>query len=200
MKELIDLALNVLNVKGASYGDIRIIDSNTESIYVKNGTVNVLERTQGLGLGIRVIKNGVWGFAASSNLSKDSIEQTAALAVKVAESSARLKAKDIFMDEKPKIVDKYATKINIDPFTVAMDDKLNLLLQADELMRKNKVVKIAESRLDFWRTKKLFASTDGSFIEQEVIESSGSIGATAVKDGETGERSYPGFLGRHCKA
>lgn len=73
------------------------------------------------------------------------------------------------------------------------------MLQTDELIRKVKEVKISEAKLHFWKTKKLFANSQGSFIEQEIIESGGGISATSVKDGETGSRSYPGFLGGHYK-
>ncbi len=199
MKELAELALNTLNLKGVSYGDIRIEDGITESIHTKNGNVNVLTRSEDRGFGIRVIKNGAWGFAASSDLSKESIQRTATLAVKVAESSARLKNKDIDLKEIPKIVDKYVSKVEIDPFTIPTEEKIGLLLQVDEQIRKVKGVKVAEAKLNFWRTNKLFASSEGSFIEQEITESGGNISATSVKNGETGSRSYPGFLGGHYK-
>jgi TldD protein len=199
MKDLAELALNVLNVKGATYGDVRIIDSVTESIHVKNGNVSVLERGEDRGFGIRAIKDGAWGFAASSEFSKEGIEKTAALAVRIAESSARVKEKDIELGEAPKIVDKYATKVEIDPFTVSVDEKIKLLLQTDEQMRKVKGVKVSEANLDFWKTNKLFASSEGSMIEQQIIESGGNMEATSVRNGETGARSHPGFLGGHYK-
>lgn len=123
MQDLVDLALNVLNVKGATYGDIRVIDTIREAIYVKNGNVTVLEQEMDKRVGIRVIKNGAWGFAASSELSKESIERTATLAVKIAESSARLKVKDVVLGEAQRIVDKYVHKIEIDPFTVPIRRK-----------------------------------------------------------------------------
>lgn len=199
MKDLAELALNTLNSKGATYGDIRIVETIKESIQVKNGNVSVLTNSEDIGFGIRVIKNGSWGFAASSEISRESIQKTATLAVKIAEASAKLKIKDVTLGEASKIVDKYISKFDIDPFTVPVKDKINLLLEADEKMHKVNGVKITESDLNFYKIKKLFASSAGSIIEQEIIESGGSIGAVAVKDGETGSRSYPGFLGGHYK-
>lgn len=199
MKELVDLALNVINMKGASYGDMRIVESTTESMHVKNGNVTVLELGKNRGFGIRVIKNGALGFAASSDLSKESVGRIASLAVKIAESSARLKSKDIVLDEVQKVIDKYVTKIDIDPFSVSVEEKINLLLQADEIMRKVKGIMISEAVLNFGKFKKLFASSEGSLIEQEIVESGGNISAISVKNGETGTRSYPGFLGGHYK-
>lgn len=199
MKDLAHEALNTINVAGATYGDIRIIDIESESIQVKNSNINVLKRNKSRGFGIRVIKNGAWGFAASSELTKESIRKTATLAVKIAESSARLKDKDVVLGEAPKIVDKYVSQYELDPFKVPAEEKINLLLQADELMRKVKGIKLSEAGLSFWRTNKLFASSEGSFIEQQIIESGGAINATSVKNGETGSRGYPGFLRGHYK-
>ena len=199
MKELVDLALNTINVKGASYGDIRVVERVKETIHVKNGNVIVLSQDRDMGYGVRVIKNGAWGFASSSDFSKGSVERISALAVKVAESSACLKAKDVVLGKASKIQDKHKTYVELDPFSVSVEDKIGLLLQADSVMNKIKGVKISEGALRFWKTNKIFASSEGSFIEQEIIESGGAIEATAVKNGETGNRGYPGFLGGHYK-
>jgi TldD protein len=152
-----------------------------------------------MGFGIRVLKNGAWGFAASSNLSKESVERTAILAVKIAESSAKLKDKDVVLERTKGVVDRYKSEVEIDPFKISIEEKIGLLLEADKLMHKIKGIKVTESSVDFWKVKKIFASIEGSFIEQEIIASGGYISATSVKNGETGKRSYPGFLGRHYK-
>jgi TldD protein len=199
MKELAELALDTVKRVGATYGDIRLIESVSEFIQVKNGSVKVLKRMEDRGFGIRVIRNGAWGFAASSLVSRESIQRTADLAVKVAESSARLKVKDVHLGEAPKAVDRYETGVKIDPFAVSVDKKIDLLLESDKAMRKVKGVKLADSRFNAWKTTKLFASSEGSLIEQVIVESGGGITATAVKDGETGSRTYPGFLGGHYK-
>ena len=199
MKELAQLALDTITKKRAAYGDIRVIDTTAESVQVKNGMVSVLKRSQDRGFGVRVIKDGAWGFAASSDLSRESIQRASLLAVEVAQASARLKKKDVELGEAPNINDRYETKVEIDPFAVPVEDKVGLLLKADGEMRKVKGVKIAESKLNFWKTSKLFASTEGSIIEQVITESGGGMTATAVKNGETGSRTYPGFLGGHYK-
>jgi len=199
MKDLADVALDTLSQQKATYGDIRLIDTFSESIQVKNGNVTVLKRSQERGFGIRVIRNGAWGFAASSDLSRESIQRVALLAVKVAQASSTLKTEDIRLGETEKIVDTYETPVKLDPLAVPIEDKIGLLLEADEGMRGIEGIKIAQSKLNFWKTKKLFASTEGSLIEQEIVESGGGITATSVKNGETGSRTYPGFLGGHYK-
>src|SRR2546423_1013552 len=81
-------ALNVAQLRGASFAEIRIEDRRTQSISVKNGAVDALLTEEGQGFGIRVIADGAWGFAASPVLSAPEIERIAELAVKVARASA----------------------------------------------------------------------------------------------------------------
>lgn len=199
MKDLAELALDTVNKEKATYGDVRVLDTLTESVQVKTGKVSVLKRSSDRGLGIRVIKNGAWGFAATSDVSRESVQETARLAVKVAEASARVKINDVVLEEDAKIVDTYKTKTDLDPFLIPIEEKIDLLLSADESMRKVTGVKITESKLNFWKTNKLFASTNGSVIEQVIVESGGGMTATSVRNGETGSRTYPGFLGGHYK-
>lgn len=159
MKELVETALNVLELNKASYGDIRVVETIEEIISVKNGVINVLKRNESMGFGIRVIKNGAWGFASSSEVSTHNVQKIASTAVKIAEASATLKKEDVILGEAPKIIDKYITKVELDPFTVSTEEKINLLLTLDTLMRKVKGIKISDAMLTFIKINKLFAST-----------------------------------------
>jgi TldD protein len=88
-------------------------------------------------------------------------------------------------------VDRYKTPISVDPFDVPGEKKLNLLLTSDEIMRRNNQVKISEAFMGSYKTEKTFASTDGSYIEQEITECGAGISATAIDGGEVQVRSYP---------
>lgn len=199
-KELVQVALNTAKLKGASYVDVRLIRRQDENIQLKNGRVEALKRDDDSGIGIRVIANGSWGFAATAKLNKDDVASTAALAVRVAKASSTLKAKDVLLDSREKVIGKYQTKIIKDPFLVSLDQKLALLLQADEIMRKVKGVALAESELFFMKKFQIFASSDDSYIEQWIYQSGGVIVATAVKANITGDRSYPGMRGHYKTA
>jgi TldD protein len=196
-KDLINLALDTVNAAGATYGDVRLIREQHEWIKVKNQRVEVLKHHEDNGIGIRAIAQGCWGFAATAKLDKQSIERTAALAVKVAKASARLKAKDVVLSEADKVTDTYQTKIQIDPFSVPLDDKLNLVLITTKAMQKVKGVKFSEAYLSFKKKYQIFGSTQGSYIEQTIFQSGGYIGSTAIKGNITGERSYPGLQGHY---
>ena len=197
MKELIDRALNVAQLKGASYADVRLVRNENESITVKNGIVEALGHGQDQGFGVRVIADGAWGFASSAVLTTAEAERVAGLAVSIAKASALLKTEDV--DIGPPIVSRgeYRTPIVTDPFAVPLERKIDTLLKADALMRKAAGVKVAGGSMTFIQERKTFASTEGSWVEQEIVESGCGLTATAVSDGEVQVRSYPNAFGRH---
>jgi TldD protein len=199
-KELVQVALNTAKLKGATYADVRLIRRQDENIQMKNGRVEAVKRDDDSGIGIRVIANGCWGFAATAKLTNEDVAKTATLAVRVAKASSTLKAKDVLLDSKLKVVGAYQTKVKKDPFAVSLDQKLALLLEADKIMRKVKGVALAESELNFSKKFQVFAASDDSYIEQWIYQSGGVIAATAVKGNVTGERSYPGMRGHYKTA
>ncbi len=193
MKEFCSLALEILVGNGATYGDIRIIDEQTEDISVQNGMPSIDENSS-LGFGVRCIVDGSWGFAASSKVTRDEIERVAKLSVQVAKASAQMKTEDIHFAPEGVYRDKWLSTYIIDPFAVPLEKKLALLMECDKILRENNQIVVANTFLSFWREHQFFASTEGSEIEQIFTRSGGGISATAV-DQQTGEiqtRSYPG--------
>jgi TldD protein len=162
---------------------------------VKNETVDVLTYGESIGFGIRVLKDGAWGFSASDKLNKEGVKECTELAVKVAKASAKLKKEDVRLAKVGKIKDEYKVKVKINPFSIPIEDKISLLSLATEKMRKIKNVKIAEGGIEVWDKGQFFSSTEGSDIYQEFVGCRAYIKATAVKNGETAVRTYPGFLG-----
>jgi TldD protein len=86
---------------------------------------------------------------------------------------------------------RYTTPIQVDPFTISLEEKLDLLFRADEQLRRTKGVKVAESSVIAVRHEKVFANTEGAFLEQTIYETGGAIAATAVNDTEVQIRSHP---------
>jgi len=197
LKDLTDRALNLAQVRGANYADIRIVRRESQSITVKNGVVEVLAQDEGQGFGVRVIVDGAWGFASSSLLTPAEADRVTALAIQIAKASALVKTRDVDIGPPVVHVDTYRTPVEIDPFQAPLEKKIDLLLAADKAMRQIKGIVVAESNLGFFREHKVFASSEGSFIEQEIIESGGGLEATAVGEGEVQKRSYPNSFGRH---
>ncbi|MCL5950684.1 MAG: TldD/PmbA family protein [Chloroflexi bacterium] len=193
MKDLTARALNQAQVRGAAYADIRIVSRMTQRLMVKNGLVEALEQDETQGFGVRVIINGAWGFASSSRLDHQEVERVVVQAIAIAKASALAKSKDVRLGPAVSVNDSYHTPYRLDPFTLTMADKINLLLKADEEMRRTKAVKVARGEMVFVRENKVFASTEDSYIDQEILESGCNISALAT-DMQTGEvqiRSYP---------
>src|SRR5947199_7893437 len=87
LKDLARHALDVAKQKGASYADVRFVHTLTESIATKNGELGEVDRAEDLGFGVRAIANGAWGFASSSEITKESVAAVAAQAVAIAKAS-----------------------------------------------------------------------------------------------------------------
>lgn len=197
MKELAERALNVAQLGGASYADVRIVRRERQEIAVKNGRVGKMSLDEDQGFGVRVVADGAWGFASSSLMTMAEVERVAALAVSIARASSLVREERVELGPPEVHVATYHTPTVRDPFAVSLEDKLALLLKADEAMRRVKGVRVSEANLEFLRETKLFASTEGSRIEQVLIESGAGLEATAVGDGEVQKRSYPNSFGRH---
>lgn len=195
MKKLTDLALKSARAKGAFYTDIRIISLETENIMVRNGRIGAMDHNESFGFGVRVLTNGSWGFASSSTISPAEISRISALAVEIAQASARLKKEDVMLTYEPTYTDKWQTPYVINPFLVPMDQKLNLLMQIDTILRKNSKIKVAQSSMGFRRERQWLATSEGSFIEQMLLRSGAGYSATAVDKGDSQVRSYPSSFG-----
>jgi TldD protein len=198
LKTLSDRALNLAQIQGATYADVRIVQRRTQNITVKNGVVETLSDSESQGFGVRVVVDGAWGFASSSRLAPDEVNRITALAVQIGRASALFKVRDVDLGPPVTGTGTYRSPVEIDPWDVSLDDKLDLLLSANEAIRTAAQVTVASSSLAFWRENKIFANTEGAFLEQEIVESGAGIEALAVdrQRGEVQKRSYPNAFAR----
>src|SRR5215475_7737624 len=95
MKHIADWALDLAVKRGASYADARIVDERSRSLATKNGKLGHASDAESQGIGIRVIADGAWGFAASKDLARPAVENAAALALAIAKASARVKQENV---------------------------------------------------------------------------------------------------------
>lgn len=195
MKALVTLALDTARARGASYADVRIVEQQEQTIWVKNGVVEALSETTDRDIGVRVVADGAWGFASSAVLAREEVEEVAALAVEIARASALAQAEPVSLGPPVTSTGTYRTPVEIDPFSVPADQKIALLLEADSAMRATEGVKVSQGALVAQREKKIFANTEGAFTDQEIIETGGGIVALAVSDGEVQQAPTPIPLG-----
>lgn len=191
MKDLVRLAIDAATAQGASYADARGVESRREEIATKNGTLGQADFSESVGLGVRVIAQGAWGFASTADLSRSGVEKAAALAVEIARASATVSKGEVKLAPVEKVIARWATPYLYDPFAVSLEEKVGLLLSVDEILRGVKGVKVAEAFFTFVRKKQEFASTEGSEIGQEILMSGVGYTATAVGSDEIQVRSFP---------
>ncbi|MBN1754764.1 TldD/PmbA family protein [bacterium] len=195
MREYLDFALNVARDNGASYADIRVIETRDELVLARNG-MGKIDEDRSLGFGIRVIVDGAWGFASSGDLNRGEVERIAKMACRIARASASMKKEPVSLAPEPEYQDKWFSHYLIDPFEVSLDEKLGLLLSIDEILRKDPRIKVAESEMGFEQEHQYFASSEGSYIEQKTIQSGIGYTVTAVDNGDVQNRSFPTSFGR----
>src|SRR3989449_2473607 len=191
MKDFTSHALNVATAKGARYADIRIIDQREQVVSVKNGNVDGIGDQYSQGFGIRVLVGNSWGFASSAYIATAEIERVATLAVQIARASATVPGEAVNLGSPVTSTGEYTTPVEIDPFSISLEQKLDLLFRADQILRRNSGVKVSEANAIAIRNHKFFANTEGALVEQIIYESGGAIAATAVSETEVQIRSHP---------
>jgi TldD protein len=199
VRSLIAACLDAAVSAGATYADVRVVDTVTQGVSVRNGVVEGVESSSSFGFGVRVIAGGAWGFASSSDVTETSAAHVAANAVAIAKASTMAMGPEpLVLSEVAAYEGMWTGPCEIDPFTVSLEDKLAVLMAADAALRAEPAVKLAESEMSFLKVTKTFGSTVGSFIEQSYVESSAGIVGYAIADGDVLPRSYPNSHGGGC--
>jgi TldD protein len=193
-------ALETAKLKGAQYADIRVVHTIDQSLSVKNGVVDGLSSSESLGFGVRVLVDGAWGFASSRELAAAEVDKVADLAVKIARASALVRGDPVKLGPPVTSRGAYTTPLQIDPFSVSIEDKLALLMQADTAMARVKGVKVRSGNLVFIKEHRTFANSESADTEQTIYEAGAAIEATAVGGNEVQRRSYPDAFRRQGTA
>src|SRR5271157_2238747 len=195
MKTVAHLALDAASVRGVTYADARVVAIRNRSLTTKNGRVGHASEAESLGIGVRVIAGGAWGFAASADLSRAAVEATAARAVEIAQASARVKREDVRLAPEPAAVAEWTTPFKVDPFTTSVEQNFDLLLKVDAEMRAVAGVTLAETGMNFQREESWFLSSEGSDIHQTKYSAGAGYTAYAFAGSEIQKRSYPNSFG-----
>ncbi len=199
MQDWANWGIETALARGATYADARVMDIRQRDLSTKNGEVGTLVESESLGIGIRVIAQGAWGFASTDQLTRAGIDACAVQAVAIAKASALAKLHNVVMAPEKAFIDTWQNPFVKDPFRIPVERQIDLLLAADKEMRKVKGVTIAEGSMSFRRIEQLFASSIGSRIHQVKMQSGAGIVATTFANNEIQKRSYPNsFGGQHA--
>jgi TldD protein len=201
MNDWANIAVGTALVRGATYADARVMDIRQRDISTKNGAVGTVVESESLGIGVRVIASGAWGFAATDRLTREGVQACAAEAVAIAKASALAKTHNVVLAAEQAHVDTWQSPFVKDPFRIPVERQIDLLLAADKEMRRVKGVTLAEGSMAFRRIEQFFASSIGSAIHQVKMLSGAGIVATSFAEKEIQKRSYPNsFGGQHMES
>ncbi len=167
-KRMADVALNAARSKGASYADVRIGRYLNQSVITREHNVQNIANTESYGVGIRVLADGCWGFAATDKTDADSIAHTADLAVRIAKDNAKLLTEPVQLAPQKGYGEvSWKTPIHNNAFSVPIKDKVDLLISANEAALAAGASFVNNS-LFMINEQKYFASTDGTYADQDI--------------------------------
>ncbi len=179
-KTLADAALAAARSAGASYCDVRIGRYLRQFVITREDRVQNVVNTESTGAGIRVIANGAWGFAATNDLSTDGVARAAREAVAIAKSNASIQTKPVELAPTRGVGEvSWRTPIRKNAMEVPVKDKVDLLLGVNAAALKAGA-NFVNSMLFLVNEQKYFASTDGSYIDQDVHRIWAPMTVTAI--------------------
>jgi TldD protein len=180
---------------GASFADARFEFHQREDITVKNTEVRRASLRTERGLGVRVLVNGAWGFAAASSPTRHDAAVAARRAVQIARAAAVFQERPIDLAHEPPHSAVYRTPIERDPLAVPLEDKLALLLEIDRSARISPQIKSVTAGFVAHRTRKLFVNSDGAEIDQDLIYTGIGFQVGASDGHDFQVRSWPDAFG-----
>jgi TldD protein len=195
-KQAVDAAM----AAGADYADGRVVTDESESLTVRNQQMEGIDRSRSEGIGIRVLVNGYWGFAATARLAPEEIDRTATLAVEIARAAARRPMEPVRLADIEPATGTWHSPMQEDPFHVPLEEKVALLMEATRRMQEVKGLAFAEGGIDLLRRQTWLATSEGTAVDQASVHSGAGIEATAIGDGEMQRRSFPNSFRGHISA
>ena len=180
-RDLALLALDAARSAGAEYADVRISRNRNQSISTREQRVQGLTDNETFGFGVRVLVAGAWGFAASQDLSREEVARVARQAVAQARANrAALVRPVVLAPAEPTPSGTWRSPARIDPFEVAIEDKVGLLLEANRAAMAVASTRFVNSSMFFLREEKTYANTDGTYTVQTIFRAQPSMTVTAI--------------------
>jgi len=185
-KELADAGLEAARSAGASYTDVRIGRYLNQFISARDTKIQNVTNTESYGVGIRVIASGTWGFAATNDVTMDGVARAAREAVATAKANSAYQREPVQLASQAGYGDvSWRTPIEQNAFTVPISEKADLLAAASEAAL-SRGASFINSLLFLVNEQKYFASTDGSYIDQDIHRTWPTFTVTVV-DKATGK-------------
>ena len=179
-KRLADVALQTARDGGGSYCDVRIGRYLRQYVMTRETRVENVVNEESTGVGIRVLANGAWGFAATHALDPDGVADATRQALAIARANARIQTEPVQLAPVRGVGEvSWATPVRRNGMTVPLEEKVALLMDVNAAATAAGA-DFVSSRMFLVNEQKYFASTDGSYIDQDVHRIWAPFTVTAV--------------------
>jgi TldD protein len=182
--EIAKEALDAARSAGASYADVRIGRYRRQMIATRERQVSGVSDNESYGIGVRTLVNGCWGFAATSVMSRAGTRQAALEAVALSKAARAVQKRQVDLAPVKPVVGTWITPVRQDPLEVAIEDKIALLLAANEAALQVKDVRFVSSGLALLREVKTLLTSEGTNVTQTMIRVGPSFTCTATAGGD----------------
>ncbi|MCC7054329.1 MAG: TldD/PmbA family protein [Gemmatimonadaceae bacterium] len=181
--ELMAAALGAARAAGASYADVRIGRYRSQNIGTRERQITGVSDSESYGMGIRTIVNGAWGFASTSVMTTDGVVKVAREAARLSRAASSVQRRRVELAPTPVVKGTWQTPVRRDPLEVAIEDKVAMLLAANDAALKVPGIRFVNSGLQLLREIKQYANSEGTQTTQTFIRVGPSFSATAVGNG-----------------
>ncbi|GLU45830.1 TldD/PmbA family protein [Nocardiopsis ansamitocini] len=170
LRALADAALQRARDLGADHADFRLERIRGQRLVLADGSVESSGETDSLGFAVRVVHNGTWGFAAGTELTTDAAAAVAAQAIDVAKVASVISTERIELAAEPAHRDAtWVSSYEIDPFTVSVRDKTDLLAEWSRQLLADRRVSHVDAILLQAKEQKFYADTAGTTTTQQRV-------------------------------
>src|SRR6266849_1188719 len=197
VRDLCAAAVDAATGAGAEYADARVVVKRNQFVATKSGRVERLSDSESEGIGVRVLLNGAWGFAADRRLSAAGARDAALRACTFARAAPGKHSRQLAPVAAAS--GTYRTPVERDPFDVPLAEKVAQCLEADEALAGPDIL-VRQAMVRAQREHKLLITSEGTEVEQELIECGAGIECAAARNGVFQMRSYPSaHVGSSCQ-
>ncbi len=178
--------LNAAKLGGASWADVRVQRQRRQNLSTREQQVTNVLDTDTIGVGVRVLVDGTWGFAATRALTTEGVARAARQAVALARANRVARDREVRLAAAPSHpAGTWRSSYTVDPWSVPVEEKVALLLQANAAAQKVRNVRFVNSALQFVKEERAYANSEGSVISQDVVRSWVTMSVTAISDDRT---------------
>ena len=186
------MAVEKAIASGADYADCRYVEIENESLSFSDGSPESVTSSFDKGFGVRIIKNGAWGFFASSNLTEKEAVRAAEKAVEIGKASSMIIQEQVALTPVKTYAEDYVSNFKTDPFTIDLKEKIGYLENLDSLMASNEAINTRNSHIDFRKTISYLLTSEGTAVHQKIVHSGVGIELGIAKSRrERATRSFP---------